>query len=301
MYTPGQIVTLEIIESTLGGYRLDLEEDIEMEVEKERDPESDEEPEMEMKTVRKTVFLPFEDLKNIVKVGQRIEVFLYQNERHEMEATTMLPKTAIGRFGGFLPKTITDIGAFFDIGTKRDVLVPKREMSEEVERGRPYLLTLRWDALRNRLGGSTRIYSFLERDNIELNHQQEVEVIFYDRIEAGWKLVVDGKYPGLLLKQDTHQRFRIGDIAQAYVKKIEETGALVMLQKEGISNLLESKEKVLNYVKSNGGYARLGDQSDPEEIKLRLKMSKKSFKSAIGMLAKEGVLVITKRGIKLAK
>jgi len=276
MPVPGEIVKLIIASSTPGGYDLDLGNE-------------------------ETVFLPFEDLTHIVKEGQEIEVFLFHNENNDMEATTKLPRTSIGRYAGFLPKTITSIGSFFDIGAKRDVLVPLRESDEEIERGRPYLLTLKYDPLRNRLCGSTRIGSFLKRKDIELEHKQMVDIIFHERLPIGWKLVVNGKYSGLLLKQDTHQRYRIGDTTQGYVKKVEETSVVIIMQKEGIGNLLESKERVLNYLKTNGGYARIGDHTDPEEIKLRLRMSKGSFKSAIGMLAKDGELVITKRGIKLPK
>jgi SepF-like predicted cell division protein (DUF552 family) len=43
----------------------------------------------------------------------------------------------------------------------------------------------------------------------------------------------------------------------------------------------------------------LNDDSDPEEIKLRLRMSKGTFKKVVGMLYKEQKVLITKFGIKL--
>jgi hypothetical protein len=46
---------------------------------------------------------------------------------------------------------------------------------------------------------------------------------------------------------------------------------------------------------------RLNDDTDPEEIKLRLHMSKKTFKKSAGMLFKEGKILLTKFGIKINK
>ena len=46
---------------------------------------------------------------------------------------------------------------------------------------------------------------------------------------------------------------------------------------------------------------RLNDDTDPEEIKLRLHMSKKTFKKAAGMLYKEGKVLLTKLGVKVNK
>jgi predicted RNA-binding protein (virulence factor B family) len=42
--------------------------------------------------------------------------------------------------------------------------------------------------------------------------------------------------------------------------------------------LMMRRKKILDYLEQNGGYVRLNDDTDPEEIKLRLHMSKKTFK-----------------------
>jgi hypothetical protein len=63
----------------------------------------------------------------------------------------------------------------------------------------------------------------------------------------------------------------------------------------------DAKVKIMNYLEANGGYVRLNDDTDPEEVKLRLHMSKKTFKKAAGMLFKEGKILLTKMGIKFNK
>jgi hypothetical protein len=73
------------------------------------------------------------------------------------------------------------------------------------------------------------------------------------------------------------------------------------MQKEGAALIDDATERLLEYVKNNGGYVRLNDDSDPEEIKIRLRMSKKTFKRAAGVLYKQGLVDLTKFGIKLLK
>ena len=52
-------------------------------------------------------------------------------------------------------------------------------------------------------------------------------------------------------------------------------------------------------MKTHKGLLPLGDKSTPEAIAGLLSMSKKSFKKAIGGLYKEGLIDITRDGIRL--
>ena len=49
----------------------------------------------------------------------------------------------------------------------------------------------------------------------------------------------------------------------------------------------------------DGGFIGFNDKSNPEDIKYHFKMSKKSFKSAIGGLYKAKLILITEKGIEL--
>ena len=52
-------------------------------------------------------------------------------------------------------------------------------------------------------------------------------------------------------------------------------------------------------LRESGGFLAVGDKSDPQRISQLFKMSKKSFKTAIGNLYKQGVIEITPEGIRL--
>jgi hypothetical protein len=94
---------------------------------------------------------------------------------------------------------------------------------------------------------------------------------------------------------------RLGEKVKGYVRKVEGKDIVVSMQREGMELLDDAKVKIMNYLEANGGYVRLNDDTDPDEIKLRLHMSKKTFKKAAGMLFKEGKILLTKMGIKFNK
>jgi predicted RNA-binding protein (virulence factor B family) len=58
-------------------------------------------------------------------------------------------------------------------------------------------------------------------------------------------------------------------------------------------------QQVLEALKQSDGVLRLNDNSHPEEIKSVMKMSKKTFKKAIGSLYKQKLIDINNEGIQL--
>jgi predicted RNA-binding protein (virulence factor B family) len=55
----------------------------------------------------------------------------------------------------------------------------------------------------------------------------------------------------------------------------------------------------MEYLKDHGGVADVSDKTPPEFIHTLFGISKKTFKSAIGNLYKQGLIVLEKDGIKL--
>ncbi len=92
----------------------------------------------------------------------------------------------------------------------------------------------------------------------------------------------------------------IGQPLPGVVKKIRPDGLVdVALQVQGIRNLMNSKEVILDYLKSVGGKSPLGDKSAPVDIRQALQMSKQTFKNAIGILYRERKILISRDGIEL--
>ncbi|HRX32615.1 MAG TPA: GntR family transcriptional regulator, partial [Tenuifilaceae bacterium] len=54
-------------------------------------------------------------------------------------------------------------------------------------------------------------------------------------------------------------------------------------------------------LKQNGGFIAVTDKSDPEDIYNLFRISKKTFKKAIGGLYKDRIIDIEDKGIRLAE
>jgi predicted RNA-binding protein (virulence factor B family) len=73
----------------------------------------------------------------------------------------------------------------------------------------------------------------------------------------------------------------------------------VTLHKVGVEGIEENAQVVLDELKASKGFLRLNDNSDPEDIKTILKMSKKTFKKAVGALYRQKLIEIKDDGIYL--
>jgi len=88
-------------------------------------------------------------------------------------------------------------------------------------------------------------------------------------------------------------------ISDMNAQKCAETVAA--LQKQGFEAVEPNAEKILDELRANRGFLRLNDNSHPEDIKTVLKMSKKTFKKAVGVLYKQKLIEIKDDGIYLVK
>jgi len=101
---------------------------------------------------------------------------------------------------------------------------------------------------------------------------------------GGWYLVhcyLDEKTDRLVASSKTNRFLDIG-LGQIGYRNIEPNADLIMQE-----------------LQDNDGFLNLTDKSNPEAIKLKLQMSKKTFKKAIGTLYKQRLIEIKPDGIYL--
>jgi predicted RNA-binding protein (virulence factor B family) len=234
-----------------------------------------------------------------LEIGQEIEVFTYYDEERNLVATRQIPAIQKGGVGCFRVTNTNVMGAFIDIGSRRDILIPEREQIQTLEKGKMVIVILLEDRVNKRLFATTKLQRHLRNVGVNYKRGDEVEMMIAEKIDAGRRVVVDGKFIGFLFEQEMMDRVRLGEKVKGYVRKCEFGELTVSMQREGMELLEDAKKKILQYLELNGGYVRLNDDTPPEEIKLRLHMSKKTFKKAAGMLFNEGKVTLAKFGIKL--
>ena len=131
-----------------------------------------------------------------------------------------------------------------------------------------------------------------------------VDLIVGRQSKLGFTVLIDKEEEGLLYKNELYVKLTEGDEVVGYIKKLRDDGGIdVSLQPIGFKKtLVENEIKILNALKkAEDGFIALHDKSSPDDIKYQLNMSKKAFKSAIGGLYRQKLIVISEEGISFVK
>jgi len=245
------------------------------------------------------ILLPTKYVPEGLHHGEHLKVFVYLDSEDRLIATTLEPKAQVGDFALMEVKDVSSVGAFLEWGLEKDLLVPYSEQPRPMQKGEKYLVRVYLDRS-ERIAASAKIGKFLEKSAAGLKEGQEVELTFYDFGDLGAKAIIDGRYDGLLFRTELFGRYHAGDTVKGYIKKIRSDGKIdLTLRKGATQDLHGGRETLLRVLGERGGFLPVGDKSPPELIAEMFRMSKKSFKTVIGNLYREGVIEITKEGIRL--
>lgn len=245
------------------------------------------------------VLLPNKYVPRQFAIGDEVTVFVYLDHEERPVATTLEPKIYLHEFALLKVNYINQYGAFLDWGLEKDLFVPFKEQARPMEKGKRYLVYMYLDEQSGRLVASSRTNKFLSNDNLAVKEGDEVDLIVSHITDAGINVIINETYKGLVYKDEVYDDIRTGDRITGYIKTIRPDKKIdVTLQAPGYARVEPNAEKILDELRANGGFLRLGDKSHPEDIKTVLKMSKKTFKQAVGMLYRQRLIDITDDGIR---
>lgn len=249
------------------------------------------------------VLLPNKYVPKEFEIGEEINVFVYLDHEERPVATTLVPYILLNEFALLRVNYVNKVGAFMDWGLEKDILVPYKEQARPMEKGKRYLVYLYMDEKTNRLVASSKTNQFLNNDEITVEKGEEVDLIVSHITDLGINVIINEKHKGLLYKDEVYdESIRTGDRMRGYIKNIRPDHKIdVSLQQQGYANIEPNAERILDELRASRGFLRLNDNSHPEDIKTVLKMSKKTFKKAIGALYKEKLIEIKEDGIYLVK
>jgi hypothetical protein len=248
------------------------------------------------------VLLPNKFVTDEIKALKELRVFVYKDSLDRPVATTQKPKVLIDQTTYLEVKQVTQIGAFLDWGLDKDILLPFSEQDVAPEVGDYVLVYVFLDRATNRVTASANLNKFINNKEIEVNVNDEVKVLVTEATEIGYKCIIENKHWGMLYSNELYgNKVQQGKIIKAFIKKIRIDGKIdLSLQKQGFSTISKDiRQIVLEAIKYNGGNLPLHDASPPEQIYSMLKMSKKNFKKAVGMLYKEKLIELRTRSIVL--
>ncbi len=247
------------------------------------------------------ILLPNKYVPKEFEIGEELIVFVYLDHEERPVATTLEPYILLNEFALLRVNYVNQIGAFMDWGMEKDILVPFKEQARPMEKGKRYLVYLYMDEKTKRLVASSKTNQFLKNETISVLKNEEVDLIVSHITELGINVIINEKHKGLLYKDEVYDdAIRTGDRMRGYIKIIRPDNKIdVSLQIQGYESIEPNAKKILDELRASRGFLRLNDNSNPEDIKTVLKMSKKTFKKAIGALYREKLIEIKEDGIYL--
>ena len=238
------------------------------------------------------VFLHFNQSLRELSIGEKVDAFLYYDQKKRLCATLEKPIITSTKYDFVEVVGINSAGVFVNIGIAKDILVSKDYLPKfEKQWPRigdkvPCIIKVKTNQLVAKILEPIDLIS----NKLEINQQYSgiVTQVLYNGINictSDYQMVNINK--NLLRKQ-----YHVGD----------NITFKVTAQKENIYNgtTIEQKEKarlqdsdyILDYLRKMGGMIPLGNQSTPEDIYRVLNMSKSAFKRSVGHLYKLKLIII---------
>ena len=249
---------------------------------------------------RAEVLLPKSLLEgNKVSVGDEVEVFIYRDSKDRALATFKKPLAKAFDVAYLEVVQQSEFGAFVDIDIDRDIFVPLKEQRYKLHTGKKYLFYIYVDKT-DRLAATTEVENYIEiGEGYKVG--DEVTAMVYSKTPAGTlNVAIDGKYKGLVLPNEYYFEVHPGQEMKLRVKRVYEDGVIGLTPRKTRLNERDAlQEKIVKYMKKNGGFMTFNDKSSPEDIKITFGTSKNYFKMALGGLMKKGLITQDAEGCRL--
>jgi predicted RNA-binding protein (virulence factor B family) len=125
-----------------------------------------------------TVLLPRKAVLPEMAARCRSEcVCVYKDNETRLVATTQVPNAVVGEFAYMEVKAVNTAGAFLDWGLEKDILVPFREQTIEMQEGNWYVVYVYLDVISSRVTASARLSKFLQQADDSLKENDAVEIL----------------------------------------------------------------------------------------------------------------------------
>jgi len=247
------------------------------------------------------ILLPARYVPEGCKPGDELDVFIYLDQDEKIIATTLHPLAKVGDFACLEVAWVNEYGAFLNWGLMKDLFCPFREQKKRMQKGEKYIVYVKLDDESYRIMATAKVDKYLSHDMPHYKHGDEVQLLVQQKTELGFKVIIDNAYGGLIYENQVFRPITTGDRLKGYIDHVRPDGKIdVTLQPTGRRQTEEFADVLLRYLQENGGHCTLCDKSPAELIADRFKVSKKTFKKAVGDLYRKRLITISDDGIDLA-
>lgn len=244
---------------------------------------------------RDEVFLHFNQTPKPLKAGEKVDAFLYYDQKKRLCATLEKPLITTTKYAFVEVVEISSGGVFVNIGINKDILLSKDYLTlslngwPKVGDRIPCILKVKTNQL------TARIIN--KNDNIKQPHNLKVgehATGVVSKLSPNGIGIYTNTFDFVFIHQSLlRKNFRLGEVVDFKVININQNNEYnaSTIQNKEFSRLTDSDD-ILNHLKANGGIMHLGNASTPDEISKVLHMSKSAFKRAMGNLYKQRLIEI---------
>jgi predicted RNA-binding protein (virulence factor B family) len=246
------------------------------------------------------ILLPRKYAPESMRIGDEVDVFLYNDSEDRIIATTLQPKTQVGECAYLKVVSTNRFGAFLDWGLPKDLLVPFSEQQNPMQQGYSYSVYVFVDEETQRIAASTKLEQHLSVDVSAFKPRQEVSLLIYGKSDLGFKAIINGTHLGQLFEGETFQRLHFGEQVKGYIRQLRSDGKIdLMLQLPSELTRDNLGKSIIDHLQQHDGVSTLTDKSPPDDIYQAFGVSKASYKKALGQLYKKRQILIEKHKITL--
>ena len=226
-----------------------------------------------------------------VSVGDEVEVFLYLDPKHRLTASMRVPKMKEGQIARLKVINVSKDGAFLDVGAERGIFLPYAGM-----RGRPQVGEVVWAKLYTDKSGRLAVTMEVEDEIRRASRPAEGVKIgdllhgsVYNCTEKGAFVFTEERYIVFVANKEMEERPRVGENVDVRVTFVRTDGRLnASLREPKEKAMLTDAGRILEFLEGRNGRMPYSDDTSPEVIRDRFRVSKAAFKRAMGHLMKEG-------------
>ncbi len=244
-----------------------------------------------------SVLLPKRYVQN-EKIGDILDVFIYNDSEDRYVATKEKPEYIYGDFGVFEVVEVSHFGYFVDWGMEKDLFLPFSKSNRKIKKGDKIVGKIIYDEKTDRLILDAKIGKYLKKP-VNLKRNDKVNILIIAKTPLGYKCIVEKSYEGMLFENEIFEKIQIGHKKEAFIKNIRNDGK-IDLSLYRIKDKNFTKEKVYGVLKE-WGEIPVTTKSSPQEIQKYFGISKKAFKSAVNLLKEEKKADIINGRLKLLK
>jgi len=246
------------------------------------------------------ILMPRRYISNDWNPGDVVDVFLMLDSEDRLMATTEKPAAQVDEFALLRVVAVTGVGAFLDWGLPKDLFVPFREQKIKLREGQMALVRIYLDEVSGRIAASCKLDRFLDRTQPNYVPDEHVKLMICSQTDLGYKAIINGRHWGVIFKNEIFRPLEKGQKVSGYIKQVRADGKIDLSLQQTDANRFENvADRIVNYLKEQGGVMPITDKSPPEEIYRLFEVSKKAYKRAIGGLYKKRLITFENGGTKL--